>query len=173
MLYCSNWTAVAFILVWHRYIVVVCFSYFLHFTYIKHNEQMTNEHFWSLVPSCETTFHQTLLLHGHSQSQDCCFIIHTWTYFLTLYRCGPGQCCTDSVACGWSVSWRACVAQVMEYSSVFWERCSELQDIERLMAQIERGEAKIQRRVSIKKALDAKVILSFYSLRFIYVQCGP
>ena len=45
----------------------------------------------------------------------------------------------------------------MEYSSVFWERCSELQDIERLMAQIERGEAKIQRRVSIKKALDAKV----------------
>jgi len=50
----------------------------------------------------------------------------------------------------------------MEYSSVFWERCSELQDIERLMAQIERGEAKIQRRVSIKKALDAKVILSFY-----------
>jgi len=46
----------------------------------------------------------------------------------------------------------------MEYSSVFWERCSELQDIERLMAQIERGEAKIQRRVSIKKALDAKVI---------------
>jgi hypothetical protein len=45
----------------------------------------------------------------------------------------------------------------MEYSSVFWERCNELQDIERLMAQIERGEAKIQRRVSIKKALDAKV----------------
>ena len=45
----------------------------------------------------------------------------------------------------------------MEYSSVFWERCSELQDIERIMAQIERGEAKIQRRISIKKALDAKV----------------
>jgi len=52
------------------------------------------------------------------------------------------------------------VIQVMEYSSVFWERCSELQDIERLMAQIERGEAKIQRRVSIKKALYAKVIYS-------------
>jgi len=50
----------------------------------------------------------------------------------------------------------------MEYSSVFWERCSELQDIERLMAQIERGEAKIQRRVSIKKALDAKVVFSLY-----------
>ena len=49
------------------------------------------------------------------------------------------------------------ISQVMEYSSVFWERCSELQDIERIMAQIERGEAKIQRRISIKKALDAKV----------------
>ena len=46
---------------------------------------------------------------------------------------------------------------VMEYASVFWERCNELQDIERIMAQIERGEAKIQRRISIKKALDAKV----------------
>ena len=45
----------------------------------------------------------------------------------------------------------------MEYSSVFWERCNELQDIERIMAQIERGEAKIQRRVSIKNALDSKV----------------
>lgn len=45
----------------------------------------------------------------------------------------------------------------MEYSAVFWERCHELQDIDRIMAQIERGEAKIQRRTSIKKALDAKV----------------
>lgn len=47
--------------------------------------------------------------------------------------------------------------EVIEYSSVFWERCHELQDIERIMAQIERGEAKIQRRASIRKALDAKV----------------
>ena len=47
--------------------------------------------------------------------------------------------------------------EVMEYSSVFWERCNELQDIERIMAQIERGETKIQRRISIKRALDAKV----------------
>lgn len=45
----------------------------------------------------------------------------------------------------------------MEYNAVFWERCHELQDIERIMAQIERGEAKIQRRASIKKALDGKV----------------
>lgn len=47
--------------------------------------------------------------------------------------------------------------EVIEYSSVFWDRCHELQDIERIMAQIERGEAKIQRRASIRKALDAKV----------------
>jgi hypothetical protein len=32
------------------------------------------------------------------------------------------------------------------------------------MAQIDRGEAKIQRRASIKKALDAKVITSFLLL---------
>lgn len=47
--------------------------------------------------------------------------------------------------------------EVMEYSGVFWDRCNELTDIEKIMAQIERGEAKIQRRISIKKALDAKV----------------
>lgn len=41
--------------------------------------------------------------------------------------------------------------------AVFWERCNELQDIEKIMAQIERGEARIQRRISIKKALDSKV----------------
>ena len=53
---------------------------------------------------------------------------------------------------------------------MFWERCSELQDIERIMAQIERGEARIQRRASIKKALDAKVrklqLIEKYLLRF-------
>uniref|UniRef100_F7EXG1 SWI/SNF related, matrix associated, actin dependent regulator of chromatin, subfamily a, member 5 n=1 Tax=Macaca mulatta TaxID=9544 RepID=F7EXG1_MACMU len=46
--------------------------------------------------------------------------------------------------------------EVIEYSAVFWERCNELQDIEKIMAQIERGEARIQRRISIKKALDTK-----------------
>lgn len=47
--------------------------------------------------------------------------------------------------------------EVVEYSQVFWDRCHELQDIERIMTQIERGESKIQRRASIKKALDVKV----------------
>lgn len=61
--------------------------------------------------------------------------------------------------------------EVMEYSAVFWERCHELQDIERIMAQIERGEAKIQRRASIKKALDAKMAryrAPFHQLRISY-----
>ncbi|KAF8782283.1 SWI/SNF-related matrix-associated like protein [Argiope bruennichi] len=61
--------------------------------------------------------------------------------------------------------------EVMEYSQVFWERCHELQDIERIMAQIERGEARIQRRASIKKALDAKMAryrAPFHQLRIAY-----
>ena len=47
--------------------------------------------------------------------------------------------------------------EVLEYSKVFWERCQELQDVDRIMAQIEKGESKIQRRALIKKALDAKI----------------
>ncbi|XP_039720866.1 SWI/SNF-related matrix-associated actin-dependent regulator of chromatin subfamily A member 1 isoform X4 [Pteropus medius] len=61
--------------------------------------------------------------------------------------------------------------EVIEYSAVFWERCSELQDIEKIMAQIERGEARIQRRISIKKALDAKIArykAPFHQLRIQY-----
>ncbi|KAG8448015.1 hypothetical protein GDO86_015208 [Hymenochirus boettgeri] len=61
--------------------------------------------------------------------------------------------------------------EVMEYSGVFWERCNELQDIEKIMAQIERGEARIQRRISIKKALDAKIArykAPFHQLRIQY-----
>ena len=49
--------------------------------------------------------------------------------------------------------------EVRAYSAVFWERKDEMTDIEKIMAQIERGEAKIQRRISIKKALEAKVRL--------------
>ncbi|RUS91446.1 hypothetical protein EGW08_000770 [Elysia chlorotica] len=61
--------------------------------------------------------------------------------------------------------------EVNQYSSVFWDRCNELQDIERIMAQIERGEARIQRRISIKKALDAKMSryrAPFHQLRIQY-----
>ncbi|GCC26554.1 hypothetical protein chiPu_0004971 [Chiloscyllium punctatum] len=61
--------------------------------------------------------------------------------------------------------------EVIEYSAVFWERCNELQDIEKIMAQIERGESRIQRRISIKKALDAKMArykAPFHQLRIQY-----
>ena len=43
-------------------------------------------------------------------------------------------------------------------------RCNELQDIDKIMTQIERGEQKIQRRISIKKALDAKVTKAIFCL---------
>lgn len=61
--------------------------------------------------------------------------------------------------------------EVLEYSSTFWERCNELQDIEKIMAQIERGEAKIQRRASIRRALDAKMTryrAPFHQMRIAY-----
>lgn len=61
--------------------------------------------------------------------------------------------------------------EVQEYIAVFWERCQELTDIERIMAQIERGESKIQRKISIKKALDVKMNryrAPFHQLRLSY-----
>jgi len=61
--------------------------------------------------------------------------------------------------------------EVVEYSKVFWERCSELQDCDRIMGQIEKGEARIQRRSLIKKALDAKIArykAPFHQLRIAY-----
>ncbi|QQP55261.1 Chromatinremodeling complex ATPase chain Iswilike, partial [Caligus rogercresseyi] len=61
--------------------------------------------------------------------------------------------------------------EVLDYSKVFWERCSELQDVDRIMGQIEKGEAKIQRRFHIKKALDAKINryrAPFHQLRIAY-----
>ncbi|XP_072171356.1 SWI/SNF-related matrix-associated actin-dependent regulator of chromatin subfamily A member 5-like [Diadema setosum] len=61
--------------------------------------------------------------------------------------------------------------EVREYLTVFWDRCNELQDVDRIMAQIERGEAKIQRKIGIKKALDAKMAryrAPFHQLRIQY-----
>merc|ERR1711981_1400068 len=61
--------------------------------------------------------------------------------------------------------------EVKEYSTIFWERSQELQDIDRIMTQIEKGETKIQRRALIKKALDAKIAryrAPFHQLRISY-----
>lgn len=63
------------------------------------------------------------------------------------------------------------VKEVMEYAKTFWERYNELQDIDRLIAQIEKSEAKIQRRISIKRALDAKMArykAPFFQLKIQY-----
>eukprot|EP00088_Acartia_fossae_P044890 TRINITY_DN4792_c0_g1_i1.p1 TRINITY_DN4792_c0_g1~~TRINITY_DN4792_c0_g1_i1.p1 ORF type:complete len:715 (-),score=273.25 TRINITY_DN4792_c0_g1_i1:933-2795(-) len=62
-------------------------------------------------------------------------------------------------------------AEVIEYSKVFWERCQELTDCDRIMSQIEKGESRIQRRALIKKALDAKIArykAPFHQLRIGY-----
>lgn len=61
--------------------------------------------------------------------------------------------------------------EVMEYAQVFWERCHELTDCDRILAQIEKGEQRIQRRQDIKKALDAKMAryrAPFHQLRIAY-----
>merc|ERR1712062_682688 len=61
--------------------------------------------------------------------------------------------------------------EVKEYAAVFWDRKEELQDIDRIIAQIEKGEAKIQRRSLIRKALDAKIAryrAPFHQLRLAY-----
>lgn len=42
-------------------------------------------------------------------------------------------------------------------STVFWDRFDRIKNIERILAQIERGEAKIQQRVLITKALERNV----------------
>jgi SWI/SNF-related matrix-associated actin-dependent regulator of chromatin subfamily A member 5 len=60
---------------------------------------------------------------------------------------------------------------------VFWERCQELQDCDRIMGLIEKGEARIQRRSLIKKALDAKIarykVRREASLAVSLVSCCP
>jgi ssDNA-binding Zn-finger/Zn-ribbon topoisomerase 1 len=61
--------------------------------------------------------------------------------------------------------------EVMQYSQVFWERYSELTDCDRILAQIEKGEQRIQRRQDIKKHLDHKMQrykAPFHQLRIAY-----
>merc|ERR1719452_221094 len=61
--------------------------------------------------------------------------------------------------------------EVVEYSKVFWERINELQDSEKIVAQIEKGESRIQRRSLVKKALDSKIAgykAAFHQLKIAY-----
>lgn len=48
-------------------------------------------------------------------------------------------------------------AEVFKYNEVFWKRYREIQDYERIIAQVEKGEAKFQQNVKFKELLDKKV----------------
>ena len=57
------------------------------------------------------------------------------------------------------------------YAKIFWERKDELQDIDRIMNIIDKGEQKIQRKKDIKKALDAKMARyrsPFHQIHIVY-----
>ncbi|KRZ80198.1 putative global transcription activator SNF2L1, partial [Trichinella papuae] len=61
--------------------------------------------------------------------------------------------------------------EVREFYKVFWARCCELADIDRVLGQIERGEARIQKRLSVKRALESKIAryrAPFHQLRVQY-----
>ncbi|KAI6171188.1 Transcription activator [Aphelenchoides bicaudatus] len=61
--------------------------------------------------------------------------------------------------------------EVSEYSKVFWNRFKELTDHERVLAGIERGEQKIVKKKSTKRALDAKIskyIAPYHQLQLHY-----
>jgi len=47
--------------------------------------------------------------------------------------------------------------EVIAYNKVFWERSHELQDIERIIQVVEKGESKIKRRGLVKLSLDTKM----------------
>ena len=47
--------------------------------------------------------------------------------------------------------------EVKEYAKVFWDRYQELNDWEKIIKNIERGEAKIQRQYDIMEAIAKKM----------------
>ncbi|XP_055336791.1 chromatin-remodeling complex ATPase chain Iswi-like [Paramacrobiotus metropolitanus] len=47
--------------------------------------------------------------------------------------------------------------EVKKYHKVFWKRCKELPNYDKITAMIEKGEQRIQRRVDIQTAMDAKM----------------
>lgn len=61
--------------------------------------------------------------------------------------------------------------EVESYADVFWERYQDLTDADRIIAQIEKGEQRIQRRQDIKRALEIKMSryrAPFHQLRIAY-----
>lgn len=57
--------------------------------------------------------------------------------------------------------------EIAAYSAVFWKRYREVQDWERIIAQIEKGEAKFHQNAKLMELLDKKVSLSHSIHRFI------
>ena len=47
--------------------------------------------------------------------------------------------------------------EVVRYAEVFWQRCSELHEIDRFLSQLQRGEERIRRRLECMQALDEKM----------------
>ncbi|CAJ0943274.1 unnamed protein product, partial [Mesorhabditis belari] len=61
--------------------------------------------------------------------------------------------------------------EVIEYAKIFWSRLDDLSDSEKILAQIEKGEARIQRRHLVRRALDVKIAkykAPFHQLRIAY-----
>ena len=61
--------------------------------------------------------------------------------------------------------------EVAEYAKIFWERYTDVADHEKIIANIERGEQRIQRRHAVRQALDDKIAkykAPFHQLRIQY-----
>lgn len=61
--------------------------------------------------------------------------------------------------------------QVQAYAKTFWERKDELQDLDRILGIVEKGEQKIQRKKDIRRALSAKMARyrsPFHQLHIVY-----
>lgn len=68
---------------------------------------------------------------------------------------------------------RRTVSEIKSYSQVFWSRTDELADGEKIVAAIERGEAKLARTVAVQKLLDRKLKNSNASFTVPYALGGP
>jgi len=63
--------------------------------------------------------------------------------------------------------------EVFEYAAVFKERCAELNDAERILKTIERGEQRLQRHSTIMDAIRAKLERSRNPWQDLKIQYGP
>jgi SWI/SNF-related matrix-associated actin-dependent regulator of chromatin subfamily A member 5 len=63
--------------------------------------------------------------------------------------------------------------QVKQYAAVFWERYKEIADHERLINNIERGEAKLKRQTELQEYLSEKVSRYRYPLHQLKINYGP